>query len=163
LWLVLVGALAIGALPGARAGWAAEELCFPQTGQCTDGRFLEYWQANGGLAIFGMPITPTRQERNADTGEVYWTQWFERNRFELHPENAAPYDVLLGRLGADRLATMGRNWHAEGRESGPKAGCLWFPQTGHNVCNQAAGDGAQAGFMNYWRAEGLRDPRLSAL
>ncbi len=26
---------------------------------------------------------------------------FERNRFELHPENAPPYDVLLGLLGKE--------------------------------------------------------------
>jgi hypothetical protein len=26
-------------------------------------------------------------------------QWFERARFELHPENPRPYDVLLGLLG----------------------------------------------------------------
>jgi 5-hydroxyisourate hydrolase-like protein (transthyretin family) len=28
-------------------------------------------------------------------------QWFERGRFELHPENAPPYDVLLGLLGSE--------------------------------------------------------------
>jgi hypothetical protein len=26
-------------------------------------------------------------------------QYFERARFEYHPENAAPYDVLLGQFG----------------------------------------------------------------
>ena len=40
----------------------------------------------------------------------FQVQWFERNRLELHPENARPYDVLLGRLGADRLAQQGRDW-----------------------------------------------------
>jgi murein DD-endopeptidase MepM/ murein hydrolase activator NlpD len=29
------------------------------------------------------------------------TQWFERARFEYHPRNAPPFDVLLGRLGAE--------------------------------------------------------------
>jgi hypothetical protein len=32
---------------------------------------------------------------------MYLTQWFERAKFEYHPENKAPYDVLLGRLGAE--------------------------------------------------------------
>jgi len=32
-------------------------------------------------------------------GKQYQVQWFERARFELHPENDAPYDVLLGLLG----------------------------------------------------------------
>jgi hypothetical protein len=29
------------------------------------------------------------------------TQWFERARFEYHPNNPDPYKVLLGRLGAE--------------------------------------------------------------
>jgi hypothetical protein len=32
-------------------------------------------------------------------GKQYQIQWFERARVELHPENAAPYNVLLGLLG----------------------------------------------------------------
>jgi hypothetical protein len=143
---------------------AADEVCFTQTNQCISGRFRTFWEQNGGLAIFGYPITPARNEVNPDTGKTYLTQWFERNRFELHPENAAPYDVLLGRLGAVRLAATGRNWQTEDRESGPKAGCLWFPQTGHNVCNQApnAGSPVARGFMSYWQNQGLRDVRLDA-
>jgi hypothetical protein len=142
---------------------AQGELCFQQTGQCISGRFRTYWEQNGGLAIFGYPVTPASQQRNADTGEMYLTQWFERNRFEYHPENAAPYDVLLGRLGADRLGQLGRNWQNEDGATGPKNGCLWFAQTGHNVCDQAPGTrGAQAGFMSYWLTEGLADSRLDA-
>jgi hypothetical protein len=38
-------------------------------------------------------------EQSSD-GNMYLTQWFERARFEFHPENKAPYDVLLGLLGA---------------------------------------------------------------
>jgi hypothetical protein len=158
--------LALAMLPMARPATVAagDERCFPQTGQCISGRFREYWEQNGGLSIFGYPITPARNEVNADTGQTYLTQWFERNRFELHPENAAPYDVLLGRLGADRLARIGRNWQAEGREAGPREGCLWFAQTGHNVCDQApqGGQAADRGFMSYWRTAGLSDPRLDA-
>ena len=50
------------------------------------------------MAVFGFPITAVAIEVNRDTGEPYLTQWFERNRLELHPENQPPYDVLLGRL-----------------------------------------------------------------
>ena len=149
-------ALVLG-LPGARPAHAITERCFPETGHCVDGRFRQYWEAHGGLAVFGYPITAAADERNRDTGETYWTQWFERNRFEYHPENAPPYDVLLGRLGDDRLLQQGRVWLNEPREPGPRAGCLWFPQTGHNVCDQAAG----RGFRQYWLGHGLRDPRLN--
>src|SRR4051794_18307006 len=87
---------------------AADERCFPETNQCIGDRFRPYWEQNGGLAVFGYPITPARDEHNRDTGQVYLTQWFERNRFESHPENVAPYDVLLGRLGDDRLGQLAR-------------------------------------------------------
>jgi hypothetical protein len=31
-------------------------------------------------------------------------QYFERTRFEYHPENAPPYDILLGQCGRRILA-----------------------------------------------------------
>jgi hypothetical protein len=37
-------------------------------------------------------------ERLSD-GNEYQVQWFERARFEYHPQNTAPYDVLFGLLG----------------------------------------------------------------
>ena len=142
---------------------AQSALCFSQTGQCISGRFRTYWEQNGGLPVFGFPISAARQEVNADTGQSYLTQSFERNRFELHPENATPYDVLLGRLGSDRLGQVGRDWQKEPRADGPKDGCMFFAQTGHNVCDQTPGvGGAQAGFLSYWRTNGLADPRLDA-
>jgi hypothetical protein len=137
---------------------AQAQRCFPQTNQCISGRFRQFWEQNGGLQVFGYPITAAANEVNRDTGQTYLTQWFERNRFELHPENRPPYDVLLGRLGDDRLRQLGRNWQAEPRENGPQANCLWFERTGHNVCNQ----GGALGFRTYWERNGLRDPALNA-
>jgi hypothetical protein len=80
---------------------AKGERCFPHTNQCISGRFRQYWEQHGGVAIFGLPIAAARNEVNPDDGRVYLTQWFERARFELHTENQPPYDVLLGRLGAE--------------------------------------------------------------
>jgi hypothetical protein len=138
-------------LPGTQTVRAAEgDRCFPETGHCISGRFREYWERNGGLAVFGYPIGPAVEERNRDTGKTYLTQWFERNRFELHPENRAPYDVLLGRLGDDWLQQNGVDWRKDGRAA-RQNGCLYFDQTGHNVCDQAAG----IGFKSYWQSHGL--------
>ena len=96
----LLALMALGGLPPVPVTHAAPgERCFAETGQCISGRFLEYWEQNGGLAVLGLRITPARPERNRDTGDTYLTQWFERNRFERHPENQAPYDVLLGQFG----------------------------------------------------------------
>ena len=105
--------LVIGTMPAAPTTYAQAKQCFVETNQCIEGRFLEYWQQSGGLSVFGFPIGAAQNETNRDTGKVYLTQWFERNRFELHPENARPYDVLLGRLGEDTLITQGRDWRNE--------------------------------------------------
>ncbi len=67
------------------------------------GAFLQYWLGNGGLPVFGYPMTEQFQLTYTG-GKVYTVQYFERNRFEAHPENTDPrYQVLLGRLGAETL------------------------------------------------------------
>jgi Zn-dependent protease len=73
---------------------------FPETGHNLGGPFLTYWQENGGLALFGYPISEERMEKNPVDGKTYVVQYFERNRFELHPELAGtPHEVQLGLLG----------------------------------------------------------------
>lgn len=109
----------------------ADQRCFPETGFCMAGRIREFWEQNGGLPVFGYPIGPQGQE--LIEGKPYQVQWFERNRLELHPENGRPYDVLLGRLGADRLTQQGRDWTAFPK-TGSLNGCRFFPETGHSVC-----------------------------
>jgi hypothetical protein len=141
-------------VPGHYTVHAADERCFPQTGQCISGRFRTFWEQNGGLEVFGYPLTSATPVVNHETGQTYLTQVFERNRFEAHPENAAPYDVLLGRLGAD-LTQQGIQPVATETEFGlppmerrPEAGCHWFPQTRYNVCG---------GFKRYWDTHGLQN------
>ena len=87
---------------------APGERCFPETGECAAGRFLQFWDGNGGLAVFGLPVSEQRTEQGREG--AFATQWFERERFEAHPENRAPYDVLLGRLGDEQ-----RDWNGDGR------------------------------------------------
>jgi hypothetical protein len=142
------------------AGWPAlapaqdDERCFPETGECLSGRFREYWEQNGDLAVFGYPITPAQPELNREDGQTYLTQWFERNRFELHPENPPPYDVLLGRLGDDRLRQLGIDWQAEPPRQSSRG--LFFEQSGHNVCDQEE----EVGFVRYYLSHGLNNPAL---
>jgi hypothetical protein len=120
-----------------------DQRCFPETNQCIAGRIREFWEQNGALSVFGFPITPQHEERIE--GKPFQVQWFERNRLELHPENARPYDVLLGRLGADRLAQQARDPFTFPK-SEPQPGCRFFPETGHNAC----GD-----ILKAWHASGL--------
>ena len=40
----------------------AAEQCFRETGFCVQGRFLTYWETNGGLARNGYPVSAERRE-----------------------------------------------------------------------------------------------------
>src|SRR5215211_981463 len=130
-------------LPASAALAQTSQRCFAETGLCIAGRIREFWEQNGGLAAFGLPITP--QQEQLVEGQPRQVQWFERNRLELHPESQRPYDVLLGRLGVDRLSAQGRDWF-QFPKSAPQTGCQFFPQTGHNICGA---------IWNIWRAGGL--------
>jgi type VII secretion-associated serine protease mycosin len=117
---------------------------FPETSHTLRGAFRGYWEQQGGLPIFGFPISEEFVERGED-GRDYTVQYFERHRFELHPEHGPPYNVQLSRLGAATLANAGRDWNAFPR-SGPQPGCVYFPQTDQSVCEP---------FLSYWRSHGL--------
>lgn len=120
-----------------------DERCFPETGYCISGRIRSFWEQNGGLPVFGYPIASQQEEMIE--GKPFQVQWFERNRLELHPENEPPYDVLLGRLSDDLLKQQGRIWQ-DFAKSDPADNCLYFEQTGHNVC----GD-----ILEMWRSNGI--------
>ncbi len=75
---------------------------FAETGHNLGGSFQRHWEANGGLAQFGYPLTEEFTATLED-GKPYTVQYFERARFEYHPENRAPYDVLLGQFGRQIL------------------------------------------------------------
>jgi len=141
----LLTLLVLASLTGGQAQ-AAGEISFPQTGFSladTHG-FLSYWQAHGGLAQFGYPISPEASEVSPTNGRLYISQWFERNRFEFHPENNDPYRVLLGLLGRDLV--RGREGTAFQRANDPQnSACLYFAPTGHSLCNS---------FRVYWEQHG---------
>lgn len=72
---------------------------FPATGHRLCFGFRSFWEANGGLAIFGYPIS--EEYDDPDTG--YTVQYFERQRFEYHPENPPAWQVEGGLLGREVL------------------------------------------------------------
>ncbi len=144
--LAFLAPLAVAITPARTV--AAEELYFPETDlTLSDAHgFLSYWRAHGGLAQFGYPRTAEIREVNPANGRIYTVQWFERNRFEWHPENGnTAYEVLLGLLGAQ--AIIGREREAPfARVTDPLlAGQTYFPETGHTLRNS---------FKGYWEAHG---------
>jgi glucose/arabinose dehydrogenase len=82
---------------------AGQSHFFAETGHWVGGQFWAYWQAHGGLAQQGYPISDEFTEASdLDPGKTYTVQYFERAVFEQHPENTPPYDVLLAQLGTLR-------------------------------------------------------------
>lgn len=72
---------------------------FAETSHGLGEPFLRFWEQNGGLEIFGFPISEEFNELLGD-GRVYRVQYFERVRLEQHPEHAGtPYEVQIGLLG----------------------------------------------------------------
>ncbi|MFN5058957.1 MAG: thermonuclease family protein [Chloroflexota bacterium] len=134
----IIGTLVANTVPA-----HAAEQCFVETGYCIDGRIAEFWNKQGGLSVFGFPIGPA--ETITVDGKQITQQNFERQRIEYHPSNAKPYDILLGRLGADVLAGQGRDWFAFGK-SGNQPGCMYFAQTDQSVCGL---------ILERWKATGV--------
>lgn len=73
---------------------------FSETGHGLGGVFLGFWERNGGLDTFGLPISEEFDEVMPD-GHAYRVQYFERARLEYHPEFAGtPAEVQPGLLGS---------------------------------------------------------------
>ena len=126
------------------SGAQAEGRRFPETGQTVRGRFLQYWEGQGGLAQHGYPLSAELLERSATDGRTYTVQYFERAVFEHHPENAPPYDVLLALVGAQAYAERYPQG-APGQQPNTAPGSLRFAETGKRL------GGA---FLAYWQAHG---------
>lgn len=152
LLLTLVLALTSMASVAAQAGPSTDPVdpvdgCeyFEETGHNLCGVFLAYWNANGGLPIFGYPKTEAFDEENWDTGNVYSVQYFERERLEHHADLAGTdYEVLLGRLGNEVLLMQDRYWRDFERSDPSEEN--YFAETGFAVPQV---------FLDYWSSYGL--------
>jgi len=81
---------------------------FGETGHSLSYGFLYFWQKNGGLTQFGYPISEEMEEVSATDGLKHTVQYFERGRFEYHPENkGTPYETQLGQLGREEMQRRG--------------------------------------------------------
>jgi hypothetical protein len=78
---------------------------FTETGHSISPSFQAYWDAHGGLQSFGYPLSDPFWEVAREDGVARLVQYFERARFEYHPEYAGTeYAVLLGHLGREALS-----------------------------------------------------------
>ena len=134
-------------------GPAAPGRLFPETGYTVFGKFLEYWQKRGGLAVFGYPISESYVEPQPD-GTSLAVQWFERARLEYHPQNVHPFykerekangtrvttlfEVLMGQLGREVATRRGLSLEpvARGRGVPDWSPALWPQRIEVNLTRQ---------------------------
>lgn len=99
---------------------AAQNMYFASSGFHISDRtgFLSFWRRNGGELIFGYPISGEMVE----DGRI--VQYFERARFEYHPEHlGTDYQVMLSLLGSE--LTQGYDFP----DGEPTQGRIYFPET----------------------------------
>ncbi len=129
-YVILLGRLGVVRLAQQGRDWRAFPHGRPQTGclwfqetqhsvcdQQNGAGFRQFWESHGlaqgasdpalgryqrSLALFGLPLSEPAVETNA-AGDTVWTQWFERARFEWHPDKPREFRVLLGLLGSEIL------------------------------------------------------------
>ncbi|HUZ02388.1 MAG TPA: N-acetylmuramoyl-L-alanine amidase [Thermomicrobiaceae bacterium] len=81
---------------------------FQETGHSLALGFRSYWHGNGGLPVFGFPLSEEFQELSQTDGKMHTVQYFERARFEWHPEfKGTQFEYLLGHLGREVLIDRG--------------------------------------------------------
>ncbi len=123
---------------------APASVYFSQTGHTLSDQFLGYWRQNGGLSIFGFPISEPFDQGG------FKVQYFERARFELHPEFAGTaYEVELGLLGNRFAQDLSTTDAFQPRSSLPDWQDTpdrdYFAATGHYLAY---------GFKTYWDNNG---------
>lgn len=144
VWTI-VASLETPATPVAPRQSTSTSWYFPETRHTLSDVFLDYWVENGGLSRFGYPRTEPFVEYDPLEGESYLVQYFERARFEFHPEFAGTeYEVLLGHIGRWALQEYrGLDpWETAGS---PEPGKQFFPETGHSMSPV---------FATYWETQG---------
>jgi hypothetical protein len=136
LFALLVTLAPSQATPAAAQG----ERCFPETGFCISGPIRTYWERNGGLPVFGFPISA--QSQISVEGRTVQAQWFERDRIEIQPNG----QVTTGRLGVEYLQVKRGEQVRNGTVYTPDRACIVTnPATGHQICGA---------FANYWQRNG---------
>lgn len=80
-------------------GLQGDEVTFKESGISVPRKFYDFWEKNNGAKVFGYPLTPVLMDAAPDGTRVA-VQYFERARFEFHPEaRGGQGDVTLTNLG----------------------------------------------------------------
>lgn len=113
------------------------EVCdyFDITGHNLCRGFNDFWWENGGLAVFGYPLSEEFDGANASGDDVV-VQYFERARFEYEADAPAGERISLTPLGADVIDNLEQTAILD-----PVGPCEIPDGADHAVC---------AEFLDYW-------------
>jgi hypothetical protein len=101
MWPQLSGNLGVVPVPSPTTQVVSSTPATSQPEYELGGKFLEFWGRNGGLPVFGNPISDRMTEFDANGNQIE-VQYFERARFELYPlEGGKEPEVTLGSLGTE--------------------------------------------------------------
>lgn len=137
---------------------------FPQTGHILSFGFLDFWRLNGGVAVFGYPIS----DELSDTQTGQTVQYFERSVFEYHADAPDDQRIQIRALDpAERVEGLIAFNESQRRyqklaafvaagipvsqpfariDTAPDStGRLYFADTGHTVA---------MGFQDFWEKHG---------
>jgi hypothetical protein len=78
---------------------------FPETQLNVRAPFAEFWQINGGLPIFGLPLG-AEQQTTDESGTVVVRQVFERAVLQRPVDATGPLDVSLVPVGRIKWAQI---------------------------------------------------------
>ncbi len=125
LWLLIIVSVPGGLASAAPV--AALPRCFPESGYCIRGPIQAFFETQGGVDVFGLPVSDQRIELL--DGQPVTVQWFERARFEQRNGT-----VELGRVGVELLRSYGVDWWTL-PQGQPAQGCVYFDLTRHTLCD----------------------------
>jgi len=118
---------------GVAAAQVERSLYFPETGQWVSGAILDMYESvPEPEVVFGYPITKAFEAAWSRNPSGTLIQYFERARFELHPENPADLRVTLTLLG-EYFYDRDEFQPASHNKPSPYA-CRNIPQGGLPVC-----------------------------
>lgn len=117
---------------GGAAAQVERSRFFDETGFWVSGEFLEFYERiPNGLEIYGNPITAALDSNLSKDPAGTLFQYFERARFELHPENPPGLRITLTLVGE----YLYDHDDFDAFQYQPRSSnCRNFPQDGYPVC-----------------------------
>lgn len=110
-----------------------DSVYFPQTGFKVEGEFLEKYQsAVDPLLVYGYPITNAFRAPDSSPAAGLTIQYFQKARFELHPEKAPGERIVVSPLGVYLYDLEQLDSKPISTASHPA--CRYFAATQHQTC-----------------------------